>query len=273
MQIYYFSGAGNTLFVARELQRRMEGTELGPIVGAIKRGKLKAEAESVGILFPIHAFSIPVYIEEFLAKLDLSSASYIFALATRECSDKVFSDIDGIIAPQGKSLSASFAVEMPCSYIPIFTIPKESVIEKMESRLQQRLDEIQGVIARKEASRIKDSPLVYLLGHVLYPPITDWYRNRRFVDMQASYFADDRCQGCGTCERVCLTGRIRLEDRRPTWRDSRCAHCFACLHWCPSEAIQIRKRNTEKKSRYHHARIEAGAIAQQKDLPTTKGQV
>jgi len=34
-EIYYFSGTGNSLFIARELQRRLPGSELIPIVSLL----------------------------------------------------------------------------------------------------------------------------------------------------------------------------------------------------------------------------------------------
>ena len=48
-EIYYFSGTGNTLHIARELQKRLPGSVLVPIVRALKGGTIKTGADMVGI--------------------------------------------------------------------------------------------------------------------------------------------------------------------------------------------------------------------------------
>lgn len=265
-QIFYFSGTGNSLHVARELAKRLPETTLVPIIGALKGDKIEARAETVGVVFPIHNLSLPVPVRQFLQRVDLTSADYLFAVATRYCSDKIFADMDTILARQGKSLAAALAVEMPCTYIPLFEIPSQEAIAKMEAALQNRLDAIQAVIADKQTSRERDDLLVFILGHILYPAISAFIWKARFPGMARSFYADSNCTGCGLCERVCLSERIRIKDGQPEWIESiDCTYCFACLHYCPAHAVQIRNRRTVARRRYHHAQINASDIAGQKN--------
>ena len=236
-----------------------------PIISLLKDDKIETTAETVGLVFPINNLTMPVPVKRFLQRVDMSSAKYIFAVATRLCSDKVFLDIDKILKKQGKSLDAYFSVEMPCTYIPIFTLPSQGEIANMEAELQKRLDEIQTIVASKQVHREKDDLLVFMLGHILYPLITAFMFKIRFPDMARSFYADSRCTGCGLCEKVCLSGRIRMKDDKPEWIESiDCVYCFACLHYCPVEAIQIRGRKTTTKGRYHHPEVKAADIAGQK---------
>ena len=166
---------------------------------------------------------------------------------------------------QGKSLDAYFSVEMPCTYIPIFTLPSQRTIAKMEAELQKRLDFIQTTVTSKRPNREKDDLLVFVLGHILYPLITAFMFKVRFPNMARSFYADSRCTGCGLCEKVCLSQKIKMKDGKPEWIESTdCLYCFACLHYCPVEAIQIRGRKTVTKGRYHHPEIKAKDIAGQK---------
>lgn len=265
IQIYYLSGTGNSLHVARELKRRLPETILVPIISVLKDDKIEATAETVGLVFPIHNLTTPILVKRFLQRVDMRSARYIFAVATRLCSDKVFLNIDKILGKQGKSLDAYFSVEMPCTYIPIFTLPSQGTIAKMEAELQKRLDGIQAIVASKQSNREKDDLLVFLLGRILYPLITAFMCKVRFPDMARSFYADSRCTGCGLCEKVCLSGRIKMKDDKPAWMESiDCVYCFACLHYCPVAAIQIRGRKTITKGRYHHPEVKAADIAGQK---------
>ena len=264
-QIYYFSGTGNSLHVAQELEKRLPDSDLVPIISVLKDAHIATTAETVGLVFPIHNLNAPIPVMRFLQRVDMESAKYIFAIATRFCSDKVFQNIDKALENQGKSLDAYFSVEMPCTYIPIFTLPSDDIVAEMEATLRQRLDEIQTTVTNRKVDREKDSPLVFLMGHILYPLITAYMSKVRFPDMARSFYADERCTGCGLCEKVCLAERIRLRDGRPEWLESiDCIYCFACLHYCPVEAVQIRGRKTTTKGRYHHADVKAADIARQK---------
>jgi hypothetical protein len=81
--IYYFSGTGNSLRVARELQKRIPEANLIPIVHLLRNDTIKTSADTVGFVFPNFCLSIPIPVHDFLEKVDLTSAQYIFAICTR----------------------------------------------------------------------------------------------------------------------------------------------------------------------------------------------
>jgi len=45
---------------------------------------------------------------------------------------------------------------------------------------------------------------------------------------------------------------------KPEWHQ-KCHQCFACLQWCPQEAIQYGKK-TPKYKRYHHPEIKVNDL-------------
>ena len=105
VEIYYFSGTGNSLHVAKDLQKRIPETNLIPIVSLLNKDSVKSNGETVGFVFPIHGMTIPIPVKTFLKKLNLQSAHYIFAIATRggtKCF--AFSKIDDLLKKKGKSL-------------------------------------------------------------------------------------------------------------------------------------------------------------------------
>ena len=76
---------------------------------------------------------------------------------------------------------------------------------------------------------------------------------RHVSKMDKSFWADDKCNRCGICSRVCPANNIEMIDEKPAWLH-RCEQCFACLQWCPQEAIQYGKR-TVKYPRYRHPEV------------------
>ena len=71
-----------------------------------------------------------------------------------------------------------------------------------------------------------------------------------------AFRADEKCNGCGICAKVCPVGNIEMVDGSgerhpvPAWQQQ-CEQCSACLQSCPEEAVQFGP-NTSGGRRYHH---------------------
>jgi ferredoxin len=262
--IYYFSGTGNSLRIARGLKERLVNAEIIPIIPLLKSESVIPETESVGIVFPIQSFSYPWVAAEFLSKLDLSRVKYVFAISSSHCFYRIFRKLEEI-APGGRKFDAYFAIEMPQNYIPMFKTPSPERVEVLYRAMEEVLDSAAKVIGSKETHRPKDSPLWFFMSHLMMPSFTAYFRRIRLPDMGRSFYADEKCNGCGTCEKLCLAGRIEMVDGRPRWlNEIKCTYCFACLHLCPVQSVQIKGRNTEKKGRYRHPSVTVKDIIAQK---------
>jgi NAD-dependent dihydropyrimidine dehydrogenase PreA subunit/flavodoxin len=282
-EIYYFSGTGNSLHVARELQKRLLGARLVPILSFVERESVTASGDAVGFVFPHYASSLPKVVHTFIEKLDLGSARYLFAIATRGGTKTMaFSRIDKILKEKGRRLDSFFAITMPGGNDALVEAYADRIteerIQRLESEMRARLDTIQRIIVDREVSREEDS------GYVAPPPFLEPFislldaispylvRLGKMVESSFEFYYDEKCTGCGVCARVCLAVRVQIVDDRPVWSDSiRCYGCFSCLSFCPKESIQVRskwylKSYTEQNGRYHHPAIVANDIAAQKRM-------
>lgn len=84
--IFYFSGTGNSAWVARQLAEG-QNEELLSIAMEIDRNKaykLK-EGEKVGFVFPVYAWGPPKIVLRFIHQLKLDKPGYLFFVCT--CGD------------------------------------------------------------------------------------------------------------------------------------------------------------------------------------------
>lgn len=280
-EIYYFSGTGNSLHVARELQRRIPESSLIPILRLSDETSVTAGGEVVGFVFPHYASSLPRVVRTFIEKLDLAPARYLFAVATRGGTKTLaFAEMDGILRERGRRLDAFSAITMASGNDALVKGFADRITEeriaRLESAMLAKLDAIQPIILNREISREEDSGYMEPPAFVKpFVPVLDaispfLIRLGRMVESSFDFYCDEKCTGCGLCERICLSGKIQMVDDRPVWRDTvRCHGCFACLSFCPVVSIQVEskrylKSHTEQNGRYHHPAIAAEDIAAQK---------
>lgn len=55
----------------------------------------------------------------------------------------------------------------------------------------------------------------------------------------AKAMVGDRCEGCGSCERVCPAGAIKVVDRKARMDRKKCVGCGECMSVCPNENIEF----------------------------------
>ncbi len=284
-EIYYFSGTGNSLYVAEELRQHILDLKLIPIAALLnkksyeKKIDIKTNAKSIGFVFPCHGVTIPVPVKRFLKSLDLKSSEYLFAIVTRGGSVfRGFAAIDKILRKKGKQLDASFVINMGMNdpKLKSFNIPTNEELKAIEMKVQEKLEIIQKIITNHEIfhditsgisfSRFKS--FNYILERLV--PFT---LHHIATKVKKYFYVNTNCIGCGICEKVCLSQKITIVNDRPIWqRNIECYYCYACLNFCPTQAIQIyskfyMKSFTEEKGRYPHP------YAQVKDMVNQKSNL
>jgi flavodoxin len=83
-EIYYFSGTGNSLVVARDIAEKTKG-KLISIPAVMGKQSIRTDADNIGIVFPCHLahlYGIPLIVKRFIKKLEDINSKYIFAVCT-----------------------------------------------------------------------------------------------------------------------------------------------------------------------------------------------
>ena len=254
--IFYFSGVGNSAWVARRLAEQLQDQVL-PIAEEIRTAKAYtlAPGERVGFVFPVYGWEPPKIVLDFVRKMKLSqSPEYLYFVCT--CGDDTGKTADvfmSAIKKKGWKCQASYSVLMPDTYVclPGFDIDGEDELKRKEANAVARVDYIAGELSRrvvmdKHGCFEGAFPKVktYVLGGLF----------RKFLMSPKPFHATDACVSCGLCEKRCPVHNIRLVEGKPQWGDD-CTMCLACYHACPQHAIHYGSR-TKNKGQYKREHLD-----------------
>jgi ferredoxin len=247
--IYYFSGTGNSLVVARDIAEKTNGTLIS-IPSLLKEESIKTEANVIGFVFPVfyatNDCGIPLIVARFVRKLENLGSKYIFAVCT--CGYMPGTTIENlrkaIEAREGK-LAAGFILRMSSKKLD------ERKQQKMRDNRKKKIEAIcEYVNARREGKfetrgllrKILLAPLRALEKPIFmyrYKNLSNTSRKSfsEFIPLaDASFRTNKNCTGCGTCVRVCPVNNIKMVDGKPVWLHH-CENCYACYAWCPKNAV------------------------------------
>jgi ferredoxin len=282
-EIYYFTGTGNSLAVARDLAEKLKG-QLRSIPSVMDRDSIQSAADVIGIVFPVYyaalgGSGIPFIVERFVKKLKNLDSKYIFAVCTHGGGPvRTIECFGEMIRAQGGKLSAGFAVKMSNPYTVTQKLQHVLSQKKLETNgeeenekrekivqdWQEKLEDICQAIAIRKAEKFENQGKIGKKFLNLFYAFQNKMALQRYQTLagttkptleeliplaDTSFSSDPNCAGCGTCVKVCPVDNIRLVNHRPVWQHH-CETCFACFQWCPKEAIH--GDIVEYEKRYHH---------------------
>lgn len=258
-RLFVFSGTGNSLAAAQEIQRSLPDFEIQRITTQTEPF-IPEQTESVGLVFPVYAWGMPHAVVNWIKKLKLNSHPYLFALAT--CGGGgagTLLQCRKLIALQGGKLSLGAFVTLPSNYILWGDAPKPEVQQKMFERASEKIQSLIPLIEKKQSRPMEKGsvPANFFLSKILYPLAV-----KHFKDTGKKFQIQENCTGCGICEKICPSGNIRLENQKPRF-SLNCEQCLACLQWCPENAISYAGK-TKDRRRYHHPEIKVSDLFKDK---------
>ena len=173
----------------------------------------------------------------------------------------------------GKSLGSCFSLNM-ASNDPKFKDWKPATgdeLAKVESEVRERLDVIQNFILEKEnLLENGDDGALCQAGILLKSLVLSGMFFMEATKANNYFYSDTKCTGCGTCEKVCPSRKIRMAGKMPLWQNHvTCYFCYACVNYCPKKSVQIKskvymKSYTESNGRYPHPYATVNDMAGQK---------
>lgn len=231
MHIYYFSGTGNSFYAAKKIAQHFEATLL-PITS------LKDISDDmVGFVLPSYDFKIPKIVSEILKKSNIQ-ANYIFAVSTYGVAlYKNLLNFNKLLRSKGLVLSAGFGLHMPHNAVGSSSFcPKkiDTILEASEIKIEYIIESIEHKDNTLEKTHIFEK------GHLikLFPKLMHFLYLLLKGPQKLRFKINQDCIGCHLCQSLCPADNIEIINGIPTFKDQ-CSSCFACLQWCPKQAIQF----------------------------------
>ncbi len=263
--IFYFSGTGNTKWIASQLAEAI-GEELLYIPDLIREGRYAftlSDNERIGFCFPTHGWQPPRIVREYIRKLKIAFPTstvkpdpYCWALTT--CGDNMGEAMailnkelaNVAIGNISTTLQAEtlFSVIMPESYVCL-PFMKTDTEEKEAMKIDLAKHQIPHIIQILQTRRRGIIELEKGSTPRLYSYVIGNYFNHKMITDSKFTVDQEKCIRCGKCEKVCPVDNIKCTP--PEWlHNGRCTCCLACYHYCPVHAINYGSI-TRKRDQYY----------------------
>ncbi|MBA4347805.1 MAG: (4Fe-4S)-binding protein, partial [Clostridiales bacterium] len=217
--IYYFSGTGNSKWVAEELARRTND-EVQSIAALQRDGTVSVYANCgsrIGIVFPIYAWGAPMLVERFCKSLKMAEGVYAYAVCT--CGDEA-----GLALKRLRKMFAyrsAWSVVMPNNYVIGFDLDSPELEASKIRAAHEKLAQIASSInARGTVYDVHEGPAAGVKTVIVRPLFNTFAMSTR------EFIADQNCNGCGLCARICPIGAIEMKNDRPVWVKKQCTQCL-----------------------------------------------
>ena len=246
--VLYFSGTGNTKFIATTLAKRLDDN----LVDLAKRIKNNDYSDIVSdklfiICLPIYICTFPRFLFKYLEKIKFIGPNKVYFIYTS-------GGYTGDASVMGKKLAKRIGLKylgnaefkMPRNYL-ISTHYPPNTDDEIKERINNSFKKLELVYnSINNESKIKERHIFLLERLIIIPFVPIWDKLKHKTK---NFYATDKCIGCTKCMTLCPINAIEIENKKPIWIKDNCLHCMSCLQNCPKEAIEYRGK-TEGKVRY-----------------------
>lgn len=243
--IFYFSGTGNSKFVAMKVAE-VTGEKARDIADYVKNGE-KAEfpdEERLVFVGPAYVSCIARTVLDFVETSSFKQGARAYFLCTCKAYMGVTpSVVEKLCGKKSLEYMGTAQIELPQNYITHFKMQDTEFNREMIIKSIPVIEEIAGRINNNE-KLITKKPII------LEVPLTVWTCDLYYKYFMGTkkFYATDECISCGKCAKVCINSNIKIEEGKPVW-SNHCTHCMACINLCPKGAIEYGK-GTIGKTRY-----------------------
>jgi ferredoxin/flavodoxin len=241
VELYHFSGSGNTLTVAEEIARTLRERGIAVAGHRIERGFAGIEpGQCLGFAVTVAYFSTYPFIWKFLESLPPSpkdangaGVEVFYAGTMAGFAGGAVGSIRRVLTDRGYSPVGAKVFLMPSNYhnATIDRATNERRIAKARAEAASFANDLAD--GRSSWGRIP------VLSDMVAAISRNEWAVRSFRKRYRLFFDRSKCDNCGLCADLCPVGNISLDpDGTPRMGNS-CEYCQRCVSFCPRHAIGI----------------------------------
>jgi flavodoxin/NAD-dependent dihydropyrimidine dehydrogenase PreA subunit len=202
--IFYFSGTGNSLKVAKDIAAAIEDCQL---ISMGKSHKLSGTYQRIGFVYPVYGGGMPGMVEKFIKTLDLleNKNSFIFAVCTSGSGlAGGLTNVSRIIGSKGGKLSYAETIRCFSNYVGLYAMGSEAD-NKAKAQTQATKQIINDIESLAVKSPNKNNVMALIHGPFI----------KSLAKKDKGFNINEACNGCATCSKVCPVGNIKMQDGKP----------------------------------------------------------
>jgi len=250
--IIYFSGTGNSLYVANKIADELNISQIMS-VKELEKNEVTYEGEVLGIIFPTYYARIPLIVQETIEKLRISKRTYVFCIVTHGGGPSVvLKRLNNLLSKKGIHNKSGFLIKMPGNNIFNYGAVSDKRINNLIFKSIQKIS----TVAKKINLRIVIWDKSYLVIDTLIDFAFTLVTNKIVDNINRTsddFTTNSTCIACGKCVELCPRKNIEIIGLKPRWKE-KCEKCATCIQWCPRESINW-KSKTHSRRRYKNPYI------------------
>lgn len=248
IDIYYFSGTGNTLLVAKKMREVFESK--GCVVKLFNIEKEYPEHiepnNIIGLAFPIAIGTTYPVVMNFIKRMPKVENTNVFMVATMGgLAVGIASYIKSLLIKKGYKTTGAKYIIMPDNFMPSAKkdIKNPKILERGLNKAATYAQNLWDANTNWFSIPIFPS-LYYFLSQYIF----------KLKSFKTSIKVDtEKCVKCGLCAKLCPVNNIVVRDY-PVMLGA-CELCLRCLAFCPAHAIYRKQQGEHRYRAVNHVDI------------------
>jgi len=249
--IYYFSGTGNTAFVAHEFQENYKAINV-PVdlfsIETIDVVSSQGKYDFLMIGFPTYAFCPPDIVADFVKKLPEVKDKPVILFSTGGASAGTsFNTLEKILIKKHYIVLSNFFYVMPDNVYFVYgkDIDKDERIDLLITTTKEKV--------KQDFDQLMSSKARFVKANVFLSLISPQAKFFFFKFFKKKWVWDRKeCDFCGLCAKLCPTKNISVKkEKGKVSFSNNCMFCTRCYNFCPKKAIHYKSiKKTKNLRRY-----------------------
>ena len=263
IDIYWFSGSGNTLFIAKVIAAFLTDNNFEVNLKQIENTNPATVdlSRTIGLAIPVAEQGTYPFIWDFIKGLPSTNdqdivGTQVFMVDTLMLySGGIKGPVKKILKKKGFQLLGTKEIIMPNNLMKMKNQPEKDKL-KMGKGAATAEQFAKDLIDGKAVW--KDIPLYSDMMASFSKKDSTWNVFRKYFPLKVD---NAKCTRCRLCERICpeKSWSFDKEKNEMNWLKTDCIYCLRCFSYCPAQAITYGKKNYIR-----HKPLTAGAFSASK---------